>query len=150
MSKIEIFDLKRMQFLKGQIAGVILFLVVSITEMILRFSGVSILRIRMISLPLLFFSVLMQAYFVMKMALLQKEIDQDQDLKNALDNELVNLNRMKAWRTAFIVLAITSGIFGVLAIFLPVDPVYAALTSIVAGAGGYNLGFFVLESAASK
>ncbi|MBE0687132.1 MAG: hypothetical protein IH585_14170 [Anaerolineaceae bacterium] len=149
-NKIEVFDLKRIRFLKWQIIGVMLFLIISISEMILKFSGIPIRDIRWISLPLLIISVLLQAIFVMKLAFLQKKIDKDMELKQALDNELVNLNRMKAWRTGFIILALFTGVFGVLSIFFPVDPVYAALTSIVAGAGGYNLGFFVLESSASK
>jgi hypothetical protein len=149
-NKIEIFDQKRIQFLKWQIIGIMVFLIISITEMILKFSGIPIQDIRLISLPILVFSVLLQAFFVMKLAFLQKKINQDIELKNALDNELVNLNRMKAWRTGFIILALSTCVFGVLSIFFPVDPVYAALTSIIAGAGGYNLGFFVLESSASK
>lgn len=149
-NKIEYFDLKRIRFLKWQIIGVMLFIITSISEMILKFSGISIIDIRLVSLPILIFSVLLQGLFVIKLALLQMKIDKDIDLKNALNNELVNLNRMKAWRTGFIVLSLFTGVFGVLSIFFPVDPVYAALTSIVAGAGGYNLGFFVLESGASK
>jgi len=149
-NKIEIFDQKRIRFLKWQIIGVVVFLIISISEMILKFFGIPIQDIRLISLPLLVFSVLLQAFFMMKLAFLQKKIDKDMELKQALDNELVNLNRMKAWRTGFIILALSTGVFGVLSIFLPVDPVYAALTSIIAGAGGYNLGFFVLESSASK
>jgi hypothetical protein len=149
-NKIEIYDLKRIRFLKWQIFGVMLFLFISISEMILKFSGVPIHNIRFISLPLLIFSVMFQAFFVIKLAFLQKKIDQDIELKKALDNELVNLNRMKAWRTGFVVLVVCTGLFGVLSIFFPVDPVYVALTSIIAGAGGYNLGFIILESNASK
>ncbi len=149
MSKIEIYDLKRINFLKGQIIGVILFLLISITEMTLKFSGIPIKDIRWVSLPLLILAVLVQSYFVLRLAILQGKIDRNPELKKALDNEFVNYNRMKAWRTAFIVLAVATGTFGILAIFLPVDPVYAALTSIVAGAGGYNFGFLILESSAS-
>jgi len=136
---------KRRRYLKYHFAGVCAFVVTSLTEFGLRLSGVELARIRVFSLPLLILFVALQGLCVLRLALLHRSMKTDSLLAASLGDERVAHNQLAAWRSAFAGIALSVLGFAVVSTRYQVDLVYAALTSIVIGAGAYTGAFLVLE-----
>ena len=81
--------------------GAAIFFIAWLGYVIIRISCLKNELLRSIVLVILILAVLLQAYFAIKNVLLEREIKKDPQLKDALNNELVQLNELKAWRVSF-------------------------------------------------
>jgi len=76
----------------------------------------------------------------------ERKIRKDPVLKEALYNEMVQLNELKAWRAAFFSLIL----FILLAAYLIVadilkDPMILVVTALLVGFGSYNVTVYLLD-----
>jgi hypothetical protein len=102
--------------------------------------------LRTIVLAILILAVLFQAYFAIKNVLLEREIKKDPQLKDALNNELVQLNELKAWRASFFALIVFIVMAAVLSIFVQInDLMLVFLTALLIGFGTHNTAVFLLD-----
>ena len=77
---------------------------------------------------------------------MERKIRKDPVLKEALYNEMVQLNELKAWRAAFFSLIL----FILLAAYLIVadilkDPMILVVTALLVGFGSYNVTVYLLD-----
>ena len=145
-NKIEIADRSRSNNLKGFLIGGYIFILTWFAEQFLQYGGYELQSIRRFSLPIFIISILIQAFFSVRLVILKNRIRTDQELSEALYNELVRLNELKSWRFAFFVLVVYNLIFGVVStMYASLDFMYVALTSAVVGFVSYHSSFFHLD-----
>lgn len=145
-NKIEIADRSRSSNLKGFLIGGYIFILTWFVEQFLQYGGYELQSIRKFSLPVFAISIIVQAFFSIRLVILKNKIKTDHELSEALYNELVRLNELKSWRFAFFVLVAYNLIFGIVStIYAPLDFMYVALTSAVVGFVSYHSAFFHLD-----
>lgn len=145
-TQIEIYDQKRKYYRGGGLIGSIVFFIAWIGYVILRLSSQTSDLARTIVLGILILSVIVQAYYALRVNLIEKDIRKDPQMKEALNNELVQLNDLKAWRASFfavigfiIVAAITS-------FFVQInDLMLIFLTALLVGFGAHNTAVYFLD-----
>ena len=144
---IELMDGKRRKYLSGYLVFLSVFLVIWFSEKVLQAAGIEIDGIRIVTLPVYIICILFQAYFSISLSTLKKKIKEDPQLNAALNNELVRLNELKSWRTAFFTTCASVLLLSILSVFTPLldDTMYIALTSVLIGFGSYHLAFFILD-----
>lgn len=86
------------------------------------------------------------AYFAARLVIVERNIRKDPILKEALYNELVRLNELKAWRIGFFSLIV----FIILAAYLIVadllkDPMLLVVTALLVGFGSYSITIYLLD-----
>jgi hypothetical protein len=91
-------------------------------------------------------SLLIQAYYAVRTNLLERKIRKDAQLKAALNNELIQLNELKAWRAAFFAMLGFIILTGVFSVFVQIDDLMLVLlTLLLVGFGAHNLAVFLLD-----
>ena len=145
-TQIEMYDQKRKRFRGGALIGSAIFLVAWIGYVITRISCLNNDLLRTIVLAILILAVLFQAYFAIKNVLLEREIKKDSQLKDALNNELVQLNELKAWRASFFALIVFIVVAAVLSIFVQINDIMLVfLTALLIGFGTHNTAVYLLD-----
>ena len=144
-SNIEDYDRKRRLYILGIAIMGALIIIITLTEFFLSVSGTRLGEIRYYTIPAYLIILVVGIFLSVGFSILNRRIEKDPKLNEALNNELVMLNRLKSWRTAFFVLAVFALLFGFTSSFLRIDGVYAALTSIVGGLISYNVTFLILD-----
>jgi di/tricarboxylate transporter len=99
-----------------------------------------------LAMTVLLLAVLFQAYFALRYNLLEREINRDPILKDALNDELMRLNQLKAWRTAFFSLIIFIVVVAILSLFINFkDLMLIFITALLIGFGTYNTTLYILD-----
>jgi hypothetical protein len=145
-TQIEIFDENRKRYRSGLLIGSIVFLAAWFGYIVVRISPQPQDLFRTIVLVVLVASLLVQAYFALRTTLLERSIRQDAQLNEALNNELVQLNELKAWRAAFFAVLGFIVITGAFSFFVQIDDLMLVLlTALLVGFGTHNLVVFLLD-----
>jgi hypothetical protein len=145
-TQIEIFDQDRKRYRSGLLIGSIVFLLAWFGYIIVRIAPQSLDLFHTIVLVLLVASLLVQAYFALRSTLLERRIRQDEQLNEALNNELIQLNELKAWRAAFFALLGFIVITGAFSFFVEIDDLMLVLlTALLVGFGAHNMAVFLLD-----
>ena len=145
-TKIEMFDQKRKRNRGGGLIGSAIFLIAWIGYVVIRISCLNIDLLRTIVLVVLILAVLFQAYFALMNVLLEREIKKDPQLKDALNNELVQLNELKAWRASFFSVIGFIIVAAVLSIFVQINDIMLVfLTALLIGFGTHNTAVYLLD-----
>lgn len=145
-TQIEMYDQKRKRNRGGGLIGSAIFLVAWIGYVITRISCLNNDLLRTIVLAVLILAVLFQAYFAIKNVLLEREIKKDPQLKDALNNELVQLNELKAWRASFFSVIGFIVVAAVLSIFMHINDIMLVfLTALLIGFGTHNTAVYLLD-----
>jgi len=140
------YDQKRKRNRGGGLIGSAIFLVAWIGYVITRISCLNNDLLRTIVLAVLILVVLFQAYFAIKNVLLEREIKKDPQLKDALNNELVQLNELKAWRASFFSVIGFIVVAAVLSIFMHINDIMLVfLTALLIGFGTHNTAVYLLD-----
>jgi hypothetical protein len=100
-NQIEILDEKRRKYRGGYLVGFGVFFVAWIIRSVLKVAEIENDLAYTILMILLLLSALFQAYFAVKGKAIEDEIKKEPYLKEALNNELIRLYELKAWRVAF-------------------------------------------------
>ena len=114
--------------------------------MILRFSSQAADFARTIALVILILSIIIQAYYALRVNLLERNIRKDPELKEALNNELVQMNDLKAWRASFFAVIGFVILAAVASFFVQInDLMLIFLTALLVGFGTHNTAIYYLD-----
>ena len=145
-SQIEILDDKRRRYRGGHLIGFGVFFVAWIIHSVLKVAEIENDIVLPILLIVLLLSALFQAYFGIKGKRIEDEIKSDPHLKEALNNELIRLYELKAWRAAFFSVIAFLFLVAVISLFVEYNDVMLIfLTTFLVGFGAYNIAVHVLD-----
>ena len=132
---IEYLDQQRMNYLKWYLVAATIFMLLLLTRHFFRLGGLNSQPIGILVLIGLVLTLISQAIFLVRSALLARDIRQDPRLEAALNNELVKSIETQSWVAAYLGTAGMTLFFAVTWSFYPIcDPVTICLTAIAAGA----------------
>ena len=145
-TQIETYDQKRKQYRGGGLIGSVIFLIAWIGYVITRISCLKNDLLRTVILVVLILAVISQAYFAIRNVLLERRIKKDPVLREALNNELVQLNELKAWRVSFFSVIGFIVVSAVLSIFVQINDIMLVfLTALLIGFGTHNAAIYLLD-----
>ena len=145
-TQIEIFDRSRKRYRSGLLIGSFVFLLAWFGYILVRVSPRPMEIFHTIVLVVLITSLVVQAYYALRTTLLERQIRRDAKLNEALNNELIELNELKAWRAAFFSVLIFIAIIGVFSFFVQIkDLMLVLLTLLLVGFGAHNLAVYLLD-----
>jgi hypothetical protein len=145
-TQIEIFDRDRKRYRSGLLAGSIIFLVAWFGYVLVRVSPGSPELFHTIVMVVLIVSLLIQAYYAVRTNLLERKVRRDAQLNAALNNELIQLNELKAWRAAFFAMLGFIILTAVFSFFVQIDDLMLVLlTLLLVGFGAHNLAVYLLD-----
>ena len=145
-TQIEFFDRKRMKYRGGGLIGSIVFFIAWIGYVIVRLSGQTMDLLRSIILAILILAVIFQAYFAVRANILERQIRKDPELNEALNNELVQFNELKAWRASFFALIGFIVVAAIVSFFVQItDLMLIFLTALLVGFGTHNIAAYFLN-----
>lgn len=143
---IEIMDQKRNKFRRGYIIWLVVFFIAWIARSILKIFELEMDLFEIILLVILIFSVAVQAFYALKDNLLNLKLRKDPALREAVNDELVQLNELKAWKTAFFSLIGYVVFVAILSLFITFnDPMLIYITALLIGFGSYNTAVYFLN-----
>lgn len=145
-NQIEMYDRKRKKYRGGHIIGFIVFFIAWIVRTLIKMLELKLGTLYTGSMIVLLLAIAVMAYFAARLVIVERKIRKDPILKEALYNELVRLNELKAWRIGFFSLIV----FIILAAYLIVadllkDPMLLVVTALLVGFGSYNITVYLLD-----
>ncbi|NIM57965.1 MAG: hypothetical protein GTO16_03350 [Candidatus Aminicenantes bacterium] len=145
-NQIEMFDRKRKKFRGGQILGFIVFFVAWIVRTLIKMLDLKLGTLYTGSMIILLLAIAVMAYFAARSIIVERKIRKDPFLKEALYNELVQLNELKAWKIGFFSLIL----FIILAAYLIIadllkDPMILVVGAFLVGFGSYSITVHLLD-----
>ncbi|MBN1266101.1 MAG: hypothetical protein JXA25_11450 [Anaerolineales bacterium] len=144
MNEIEKLNQRRVKNLTLYLCGYVIFLVLWLVRYFLRQSNLNAEPAGIIVLMGLVLSLLLLILSTVESVRLGIKVRKDSALADALGNEWVQMLEKEAWKSAFCAAVGATVFFAASWFIYPVcDPVMIALTSIIAGAGGYQISFYL-------
>jgi hypothetical protein len=145
-NQIEMYDRKRKKYRGGHIIGFIVFFIAWIVRTLIKMLELKLGTLYTGSMIVLLLAIAVMAYFAARLVIVERKIRKDPIIKEALYNELVRLNELKAWRIGFFSLIV----FIILAAYLIVadllkDPMLLVVTALLVGFGSYNITVYLLD-----
>lgn len=145
-TQIEITAQKRRKFRRGYIIWLVVFFIAWITRSVLKIFELEMDLLETILLIILISSVLIQAFYALQDNLLQLKLKKDPLLREAMNDELIQLNELKAWKTAFFSLVGYIVFIALLSLFITFnDPMLIYVTALLIGFGSYNTAVYILN-----
>jgi hypothetical protein len=145
-TQIEIFDQNRKRYRSGLLVGSIIFLVAWFGYVLVRVSPEPLELFHTVVMVVLVVSLVIQAYYAVRTNLLERQIRKDAQLKAALNNELIQLNELKAWRAAFFAMLGFIILTAFFSFFIKIDDLMLVLlTLLLVGFGAHNLAVYLLD-----
>jgi len=145
-SQIEQLDQKRKQYRQGLLIWSFVFLAAWIVRSALKIFAVETDLGYSILLVVLLLAIAFQVFYAIKDQGLKTELRVDPRLKAALNDERVQLNELKAWRTAFFALMGFVVFSAILSLLIQInDLMYIFLTALLVGFGAYNTSVYWLN-----
>jgi len=144
-TQIELYDQERKRYRSGLLAGSIIFLIAWFGYILVRVSSQSMDLMYPIVMIVLVLSLVVQAYFALRITLLERQIRKDVEFNEALNNELIQYNELKAWRAAFFAVIGFTAITAAFSFFVEFnDLMLILLTLLLIGFGAHNLAVYLL------
>jgi uncharacterized membrane protein len=112
---------------------------------VLEFAHLEESRLSKILLIICYIFLLAVIFFAVRLRRNAYLINRDPVLREALNNELVQINRLKAWRTAFIAMAVFLAATGLLSLFVEIKNLMIVASSLIVGLGSQRITFFLLD-----
>lgn len=145
-TKIELFDQERSANRLGFLVGSSLFFVAWFIRAALKLLEVHNDAIYTILMVLLLISIGVQVVFVLKDHRLNARMKSNPLLKEAMNDELIQLNELKAWKTAFFALIGFILFAAILSMAMVIkDPMLIYLTALLVGFGTRNMAVYILN-----
>lgn len=145
-TKIEQLDRKRKQYRQGHLIWSIIFLTAWLVRSALKIFEVETDLVYTVLLVILLLAIALQTFYTLKDQGLKAELRSDPYLKEALHDELVQLNELKAWRIAFLTLMGFIVFSAILSLLIHInDVMYIFLTAMLIGFGAYNTSVYFLN-----
>ncbi|HAY84701.1 MAG TPA: hypothetical protein DCY42_07185 [Chloroflexi bacterium] len=145
-TKIELFDQERSANRLGFLVGSSLFFVAWFIRAALKLLEVHFDAIYSILMVLLLISIGVQVVFALKDHRLNARMKSNPLLKEAMNDELIQLNELKAWKTAFFALIGFILFAAILSMAMVIkDPMLIYLTALLVGFGTRNMAVYILN-----
>lgn len=145
-TKFELYNQRRIRYQKGYLSGLVVFFVVWIIRSTLKIMDAEAGFLESILLIILIACVAVQAFYALKENLIKIEMNKDPSMQEAMQDELMQLNELKAWRTAFFSLVGFIFIVAILSLFIQFnDMMLIFITALLIGFGSYNSTVFWLN-----
>jgi len=145
-TQIELLDEKRRQYRGGHLKGFAVFFTAWIARTALEIAGVENDLADTILMILLLLSALFQGYYGIKGKRIEDEIRKEPFLQEALNNELIRLYELKAWRVAFFSVIGFVFLAAIVSLFVEFNDIMLIfLTTFLVGFGTYNIAIHVLD-----
>ena len=145
-TQIEIMDQKRKKFRRGWTIWLVVFFIAWIARSVLKIFELEMDLLETFLLVILLFSVSVQAFYALKDNLLNLKLRKDPLLREAMNDELVQLNELKAWKTAFFSLIGYIVFVAILSLFITFsDSMLIYVTALLIGFGSYNTAVYILN-----
>jgi hypothetical protein len=145
-NQIEMFDRKRKRYRGGGNLGFIVFFIAWIIRTLIKMLDLKLGTLYTGSMIVTLLAIAVMAYFTVRLLIVERKIRKDPVLKEALYNELVLLNELKAWRIAFfsVIAFILVAAYLILADLLK-DPMVLVVTALLVGFGAYHFTVYLLD-----
>ncbi len=145
-NQIELFDRKRKKYRGGGILGFIVFFIAWIVRTLIKMLDLKLGTIYTGSMIITLLAIAVMAYFAARLLIVERKIRKDPILKEALYNELVRLNELKAWKIGFFSMIVFTilGAYLIIADLLK-DPMLLVVTAFLVGFGSYNITVYLLD-----
>ena len=145
-TQIEMMDQERTRCRGGHIVWLIVFFIAWIVRSVLKIAELEMDTAYTVLMAVLILSVLVQAYYAVRIKLVERRINRDASLKHALNNELVRLNQLKAWRASFFSVILFIVVSAVVSLFVDFnDLMLIFITALLIGFGTYNTTVYLLD-----
>jgi hypothetical protein len=143
---IEMYDRKRKTYRGGHILGFIVFFIAWIVRTLIKTLDLKLGALYTGSMIVLLLAIGVMAYFAARLVIVERKIRKEPVLKEALYNELVRLNELKAWRIGFfsLIVFILLASYFIIAGLLK-DPMLLVVTALLVGFGSYNIAVYLLD-----
>lgn len=145
-NQIEMFDRKRKKYRGGHILGFIVFFIAWIVRTLIKMLGLKLGTLYTGSMIVLLLAIAVMAYFAARLVIVERKIRKTPILKEALYNELVRLNELKAWRIGYfsLIVFILLAAYAIVADLLK-DPMLLVGTALLVGFGSYSITVYLLD-----
>jgi hypothetical protein len=145
-NQIEMYDRKRKKYRGGHILGFIVFFIAWLVRTLIKMLELKLGTLYKGSMIVLLLAIAVMAYFTARFLIVEKKIRRDPILKEALYNELVRLNELKALRIGFysLIVFILLAAYLILAELLK-DPMLLVGAALLVGFGSYNITVYLLD-----
>ncbi len=145
-NQIEMFDMKRKKYRGGGVLGFIVFFIAWIARTLIRMLELELGTLYKGIMIVTLLAIAVMAYFSVRLLIVDRKIRKDPVLKEALYNELVLLNELKAWRIAFfsVIAFMLLTAYFIVADLLK-DPMVLVVTAFLVGFGSYNITVYLLD-----
>jgi hypothetical protein len=145
-TQIELLDEKRRKFRGGHLIGFGVFFVAWIIRSVLKVAEVDNDWVYTILMVVLLLAAIFQSYFAIQGKRIEDEIKKEPFLQEALNNELIRLYELKAWRVAFFSVIGFIFLAAVASLFVEYNDIMLIfLTTFLVGFGTYNTAIYVLD-----
>jgi len=145
-NRIEMFDRMRKKYRGGHILGFIVFFIAWIVRTLIKMLELELETLYTGSMIVTLLAIAVMAYFTVRLLIVERKIRKDPILKEALYNELVMWNELKAWRIAFfsVIVFIILAAYFIVADLLK-DPMVLVVTALLVGFGSYGITVYLLD-----
>lgn len=145
-TQIETFFQMRKKYRGAHVLGLGIFLIAWIARSIYKLAKLEMVNLHLIIFIILLLSLVYLAYNAIRLNIVERKIKQDDSLKEALHDELLQLNELKAWRTAFFSVIGFNVLLALLSLFIVFEDLMLIFISVLLiGFGSYSLTLYVLD-----
>ena len=145
-TQIETFYQMRKKYHGAHVLGLVIFAIAWIARAIYKTANLNIDNLHLVIFIILLLSLAYLAYYAIRFNIVESKIKQDQTLREALHDELFQLNELKAWRTAFFSVIAFNVLVALLSLFVIFnDLMLICITALLIGFGSYSLTLHILD-----
>jgi len=145
-TQIESFYQLRKKYRGAHVFGLSIFFLAWIARTIYKMSDAKMESVHLVIFIILLLSLVYMAFYAIKFNIVERKIKSDQTLKEALHDELFQLNELRAWKTAFFSVIGFNLIVALFSLFIVFeDLMIIFITTFLIGFGSYNLTLYILD-----
>ena len=145
-TQIETFFQLRKKYRGAHVLGLGIFFMAWIARSAYKIAKLDMEYLHLVIFIILLLSLAYLAYYAIRFNIIERKIKQDGSLREALHDELFQLNELKAWRTAFFSVISFNVFIAVLSLFLVFeDLMLIFITVLLIGFGSYSLTLYLLD-----
>ena len=145
-TQIESFYHLRKKYRGGHVFGLGIFIIAWIAYSIYRFIKLNTENLLWAIFIVLVLSLVYLAYNAIRFNIVERQIKSNPALKEALHDELFQLNELKAWKTAFFSVIGFTVLSAISSLFIDIEDIMLIfITTLLIGFGSYSFTLYILE-----
>jgi hypothetical protein len=145
-TEIETLYQLRKKYRGAHVLGLGIFFIAWLARSVFKIADVDMENVHLAIFIILLLSLVFLSYNAIRFNIIERRIKKDSVLKEALHDELYQLNDLKAWKTAFFSIIIFIALVAILSLFIFFeDLMLIFITTFLIGFGSYSLTVYILE-----